>query len=71
MDALRLSAIALKNGVAINLGNEWSIHSSGEHKIRLCFGKPLKIEPLVEAASNFEIKSGVDCDAALPDSCLR
>lgn len=40
MDASRLSAIALKNGVAINLGNEWSIHSSGEHKIRLCFGKP-------------------------------
>ena len=36
----RLYELALKEGVAINPGNEWSINSSGEHKIRLCFGNP-------------------------------
>ena len=36
----RLYELALKDGVAINPGNEWSINSSGDHKIRLCFGNP-------------------------------
>ena len=40
VDAARLYELALKDGVAINPGNEWSINSSGEHKIRLCFGNP-------------------------------
>ena len=40
VDTARLYELALKDGVAINPGNEWSINSSGEHKIRLCFGNP-------------------------------
>ncbi|MDC3116736.1 PLP-dependent aminotransferase family protein, partial [Alphaproteobacteria bacterium] len=40
VDASRLYELALKDGVAINPGNEWSINSSGDHKVRLCFGNP-------------------------------
>ena len=40
IDTSRLYELALKDGVAINPGNEWSINSSGDHKIRLCFGNP-------------------------------
>ena len=40
VDTSRLYELALKDGVAINPGNEWSINSSGKHKIRLCFGNP-------------------------------
>ncbi len=40
VDTSRLYELALKDGVAINPGNEWSINSSGNHKIRLCFGNP-------------------------------
>ena len=40
VDTSRLYELALKDGVAINPGNEWSINSSGDHKIRLCFGNP-------------------------------
>ena len=36
----RLYELALKDGVAINPGNEWSINSSGDNKVRLCFGNP-------------------------------
>ena len=40
VDTARLYELAFKDGVAINPGNERSINSSGEHKIRLCFGNP-------------------------------
>ena len=40
VDTSRLYELALKDGVAINPGNEWSINSSGDHKVRLCFGNP-------------------------------
>ena len=44
VDSSQLSSIALKNGVAVNPGIEWSIHPSGIHKIRLCFGNPTSRE---------------------------
>jgi len=40
VDTSRLYELALKDGVAINPGNEWSINKSGRHKMRLCFGNP-------------------------------
>lgn len=40
VDSSLLSSMALRRGVAINPGNEWSIHPSGKNKIRLCFGNP-------------------------------
>jgi 2-aminoadipate transaminase len=40
VDTSRLYEIAMKDGVAINPGNEWSINSSGKNKMRLCFGNP-------------------------------
>ena len=46
IDTSRLYEIALKEGVAINPGSEWSINPNGKNKIRLCFGNPstLKID---------------------------
>ena len=40
VDTSRLYDLALKEGVAINPGSEWSINTSGKHKMRLCFGNP-------------------------------
>jgi 2-aminoadipate transaminase len=40
VDTSRLCELALKNGVAVNPGAEWSINPNGQHKIRLCFGNP-------------------------------
>jgi len=40
VDTSRLYELALKEGVAINPGSEWSINTSGKHKMRLCFGNP-------------------------------
>ena len=41
VDTSRLYELALKDGVAINPGNEWSINKkTGKHKMRLCFGNP-------------------------------
>ncbi|MDC1023343.1 PLP-dependent aminotransferase family protein, partial [Alphaproteobacteria bacterium] len=40
IDTSRLYDLALKQGVAINPGSEWSINENGRHKIRLCFGNP-------------------------------
>ena len=40
VDTSRLYELALKDGVAINPGNEWSINPNGKHKMRLCFGNP-------------------------------
>jgi 2-aminoadipate transaminase len=36
----RLYELALREGVAINQGNQWSINPNGKHKMRLCFGNP-------------------------------
>ena len=44
VDTSRLYNLALKDGVAINPGVEWSINSSGKNKMRLCFGNPSKDE---------------------------
>ena len=49
IDTSRLYDLALKQGVAINPGSEWSINENGRHKMRLCFGNP----------SLFEIDEGV------------
>ena len=40
VDTSRLYELALREGVAINPGNEWSINPNGKHKMRLCFGNP-------------------------------
>ena len=40
VDTSRLYELALREGVAINPGNEWSINANGKHKMRLCFGNP-------------------------------
>jgi 2-aminoadipate transaminase len=40
VDTSRLCELALKNGVAVNPGAEWSINPNGQQKIRLCFGNP-------------------------------
>ena len=40
VDTSRLYELVLKEGVAINPGSEWSINTSGKHKMRLCFGNP-------------------------------
>jgi len=55
VDTSRLAELALKKGVAINPGAEWSINPNGQHKIRLCFGSP----------SIKEIKEGVQILAKL------
>ena len=44
IDTSRLYEIALKEGVAINPGSEWSINPNGKNKIRLCFGNPSTLE---------------------------
>ena len=44
VDTSRLYDLALKQGVAINPGSEWSINENGRHKIRLCFGNPSVLE---------------------------
>lgn len=44
VDTSRLYNLALKDGVAINPGVEWSINLSGKNKMRLCFGNPSKHE---------------------------
>ena len=40
VDTSRLYELALREGVAINPGNEWSINPNGKNKMRLCFGNP-------------------------------
>ena len=40
VDTSRLYEIAIKQGVAINPGQEWSINPNGKHKMRLCYGNP-------------------------------
>ena len=55
VDTSRLAELALKKGVAVNPGAEWSINPNGQHKIRLCFGSP----------SIKEIKEGVQILAKL------
>jgi 2-aminoadipate transaminase len=44
IDTSRLYEFALKEGVAINPGSEWSINPNGKNKIRLCFGNPSTLE---------------------------
>ena len=44
VDTSRLYELALKDGVAINPGAEWSINPNGKNKMRLCFGNPTKQE---------------------------
>ena len=44
VDTSRLYDLALKQGVAINPGSDWSINENGRHKIRLCFGNPSALE---------------------------
>ena len=40
VDTSRLYEIAIKQGVAINPGQEWSINPNGKRKMRLCYGNP-------------------------------
>jgi len=40
VDTSKLYDIAIKQGVAINPGHEWSVNPSGKHKMRLCYGNP-------------------------------
>ena len=40
VDTSKLYDVAIKQGVAINPGHEWSVNPSGKHKMRLCYGNP-------------------------------
>ena len=40
VDTTRLAEIALKEGVAINPGNEWSLQANSSQHLRLCFANP-------------------------------
>ena len=40
VDTSKLYDVAIKQGVAINPGHEWSINPNGKHKMRLCYGNP-------------------------------
>ena len=40
VDTAKLYDVAIKQGVAINPGHEWSVNPSGKRKMRLCYGNP-------------------------------
>ncbi len=44
IDTSRLYDLAIKQGVAINPGSEWSINENRSHKMRLCFGNASVLE---------------------------
>ncbi|RYX89026.1 MAG: PLP-dependent aminotransferase family protein, partial [Bradyrhizobiaceae bacterium] len=57
MDAMRLSRAALKAGVSINPGPEWSVDQHHAHsRIRICFASP----------THQDIRDGI---AVLADVC--